>query len=104
MLMRTRNKQLLIRLSEEEYKSFKKEVEKSGLKMNTYFIKLVNKNTIKERPPQDYAQIVYELSKIGNNINQLAYKANKTNYAAVEYVQTAVLLMERCWEVVKGLE
>lgn len=102
--MRTRNKQLLLRLSENEYTLFKKEVEKSGLKMNAYFVALINKKTIKERPPQDYAQIVYELSKIGNNINQLAYKANKTNYAAVEYAQTAVLLMERCWDLIKGLE
>ena len=102
--MRTRNKQLLIRLTEKEYNNFKNQVEKSGLKMNAYFVRLINNKPIKERPPQDYANIVYELSKIGNNINQLAYKANKTNYAAVEYAQTAVLLMEQCWDLVKGLE
>lgn len=102
--MRTRNRQLLLRLSDKEYKYFKNEVEKSGLKMNAYFVQLIKNNPIKERPPKDYPRIIYELAKLGNNVNQLAYKANKTNYAAVEDAKTAVLLMERCWDLVKGLE
>lgn len=102
--MRKRNKQVLLRLSEDEYKIFKAEVEKSGLKMNAYFVQLIKNKPIKERPPQDYAKIIYELAKLGNNVNQLAYKANKTNYTAVEDAKTAVLLMERCWDLVKGLE
>lgn len=102
--MRKRNNQVLLRLTKEEYEYFRSQVKISGLKMNTYLLELIKNNPIKERPPQDYARIVYEMSKIGNNVNQLAYNASKTNFTAVEDAQTAVLIMERCWDLVKGLQ
>lgn len=49
--MRTRNKQVLLRLTDEEYKYFKKQVEKNGLKMNTCLVELIKNKPIKERPP-----------------------------------------------------
>lgn len=104
--MRKRNNQIIVRLSEEEYKPFKKQLEISGLSINDFIINLIMGATIKERPPKDYAKIIYEICKIGNNVNQLAYKANKTNktnYTAVEDTQTAVLLMEKCYKLVKSM-
>ena len=102
--MRKRNNQIIVRLSDKEYNHFKKQIEISGLSINDFIIDLIMGTAIKEHPPKDYAKIIYEICKIGNNINQLAYKANKTNYTAVEDAQAAVLLMEKCYELVKSME
>ena len=98
--MRKRNNSILLRLNNEEYKHFQRELKISGLSKNQYLVKLIDKHKIKERPPQDYAKIVYELAKIGNAVNDIA---DKTNDVSAEDIQKTVFLMKKCWDLVEGL-
>ena len=102
--MRTRNNQIVFCLNDKEHKRFTKQVEKSGLTKAAFLRRIIKGHTVRERLPKDYAKLVYEVAKIGNNVNQLAHKANRTNYVAVEDAQTAVLLMEKLWEQVRGIQ
>ena len=99
--MRERNNTILLRLNDEEYKHFQRELKISGLSKNQYLIMLIKNHKIKERPPQDYAKIVYELAKIGNAINNIADKTNDN--VSTEDIQKAVFLMKKCWALVEGL-
>jgi hypothetical protein len=101
--MRKRNNSILLRLNDEEYKHFQRELKISGLSKNQYLVRLINNHEIKERPPQDYAKIVYELAKIGNAVNEITRKANETNGVSADDVQRAVMLMKTCWKLVEGL-
>ena len=101
--MRTRNNQIGFCLNNKEYKRFTKQIEKNGLTKAAFLRRIIKGHTVRERLPKDYAKLVYEVAKIGNNVNQLAYKTNRTNHVAVEDAQTAILLMEKCWEQVKGI-
>ena len=72
---RTRPKQIVIRVSEEELAQIKKKVEQSGKSQQQYIIEaltqkqVINTDGIKEIYP--------ELKRQGNNLNQIAKKLNE---------------------------
>lgn len=72
---RTRPKQIVIRVSEEELELIKKKVEQSGKSQQQYIIEaltqkqIINTDGVKE--------ILPELKRIGNNLNQIAKRCNE---------------------------
>ena len=72
---RTRPKQLSFRVSEEEYQQLKEKISESGKNQQEYILscvlekQMVNKDGIKELIP--------ELKRIGNNLNQIAKRCNE---------------------------
>lgn len=79
MKMRKRNIQVITRLNKEEHSKLKKLVRKSGLTQEAYLRHLINGVVPMETPPLDYYDMMKELHAIGNNMNQIAAKANRTN-------------------------
>ena len=47
--------------------------------------KLILEKEIKEKPGLEFYEVMKELSKIGVNLNQIAYKANKNNVIDESY-------------------
>lgn len=108
-LMRKRNIQIIIRLNEKEHQNLIKQVKKSGLTQEAFIRTLINGYVPKELPPPDYYTIIRELHAIGNNLNQIAAKANATGHIdkavfqyeanrlrrAVQDIQEAVISPER---------
>lgn len=78
--MRQRNKQIIIRLTENEYCHLKKNVEKTGLTIQAYFRMLMKNIQPKERPPMDLIGVLKSLQQINNNMNQIAVKANAKGF------------------------
>lgn len=74
MANKSRPKQVILRMTEEEYELLKRKVEKSGMKQQEYMLKAVldkpitNTNGIKMLMP--------ELKRIGINLNQVAHYMN----------------------------
>lgn len=99
--MRKRNNRVLLRLNDEEYRHFNQELNVSGLSKNQYLVRLIKNHEIKERPPKDYAKIVYELARIGNAVNDIVKKADGNESA--EDIQKAVFLIKKCWDLIEGL-
>ena len=72
---KTRPKQLSFRVNEEEYQKLQERVQESGKNQQEYILscvldkKIVNTDGIKELIP--------ELKRIGNNINQIAKRCNE---------------------------
>ena len=92
---RTRPKQIVIRVSEEELEAIKKKVEQSGKSQQQYIIEaltqkqVVNLDGLKEIYP--------ELKRQGNNLNQIAKKLNENGY--VDYKQELPNTMKEVREV-----
>lgn len=76
--MRKRNIQILVRLNAKEQQHLARQVKKSGLSQETFIRTLINGYAPKELPPPDYYVMMRELHAIGNNLNQIAAKANST--------------------------
>ncbi|MGU8770792.1 plasmid mobilization protein [Clostridium perfringens] len=72
---RKREKQIKFYVNEKEYEQIKKKVEKSKLKQQEYLIKsALNKKII---VVEGLKEIFLELSREGNNLNQIAKKINE---------------------------
>ena len=67
---------LTIRMKEKDYRHLEKEVKRTGLSKQSYFLKLLWGIQPRETPPADFLSILTALNRIGNNLNQIAFKAN----------------------------
>ena len=96
---RIRPKQMSFRLSEEEYRQLKERISKSGLSSQDYLLRAVMKSTqtiqsnseLKEMLPE-LKKVSTELSRQGNNLNQIATVLNKRGY--VDYRNTLTQTLE----------
>lgn len=78
---RFRSKQLLIRLFDEEMNILKAKSESQGISMSDYVrevilygeVKTTKQNILSD---ENFSKLLYELNRIGNNINQIAYNSN----------------------------
>ena len=78
--MRRRNIRVQVWLNEEERIKLQASAKKSGLSGETYLRTLITGFVPKELPPADYHSLLRELHAIGNNLNQIAAKANATGH------------------------
>ncbi|MBQ2840255.1 MAG: plasmid mobilization relaxosome protein MobC [Oscillospiraceae bacterium] len=76
-------------------------MQKSGLTACQLLRKFILETEIRPRPPDEYAQLLRELSAIGNNINQMAYKANGFGEICVEEVRAMREAFEKLYKEVK---
>ena len=78
--MRKRNIQIIFRLNTREQLFFAEQVEKSGLSQESYLRTLIKGYIPRALPPIEYHAIMRELHAIGNNLNQIAARANATGH------------------------
>ncbi|MGI6579109.1 MAG: plasmid mobilization protein [Saccharofermentanales bacterium] len=74
--MRKRNIDIKFRLTEQELEELDNKVALSGLNREAYIRKVLAGAELKEVPSLEYHQFKRELSRIGNNLNQIARIAN----------------------------
>lgn len=74
MANRSRNKQIVLRLSDEEYQKYMEQVEKSKLTQNEFFVRCISKKKI--IVVEGLKETLTELKKIGVNINQISKNLN----------------------------
>lgn len=72
--MRTRNRTVLLRLTDDELAHLRTLVGKSGLSQEAYLRSLIAGLRPRDKPPPDYYAMTRELHAIGNNLNQIAAK------------------------------
>lgn len=72
--MRTRNRTVLLRLSDKELIHLHTLVEKSGLSQEANLRSLIAGLRPRDKPPPNYFAVMRELLAIGNNMNQIAAK------------------------------
>lgn len=74
--MLKRNCEVLLWLTEKEQAELKANAKKCGLSVQAYLRQLLSGIQPKERPPEDFSEILSQLRWIGNNLRHLAIKAN----------------------------
>ena len=99
--MRKRSIRREITLSEKEDKKLQSLMQKSGLTACQLLRKFILETEIRPRPPDEYAQLLRELSAIGNNINQIAYKANGLGEIYIDEVRAMREAFEKLYKEVK---
>ncbi|WHH59753.1 plasmid mobilization relaxosome protein MobC [Petroclostridium sp. X23] len=87
--MLKRSIKVTFRMNTREFQRLKTQVKKTGLSQEAFIRSLINGYIPKELPPLDYFSMMRELHAIGNNLNQLAAKAN-----AIGHIDKAVFQYE----------
>ena len=74
--MRERDVLIQFLLNRKEADRFNALVERSGVTRSTYLRQLINGLVPVDKPTPDFYQMVRELHSIGNNLNQVAFRAH----------------------------
>lgn len=69
-----------VRVSEDELSIIDKKAELSGLNRSQYIRKISTQGYIVIKNYDEVDKLVFEINKIGNNVNQIAKKANEFDY------------------------
>lgn len=77
--MERRNTQKKYYLTKRENQRLKEKCETLGIKESEYVRSLINGHNPKGKPSKELNRLIYEINRIGNNINQIAYISNKTD-------------------------
>lgn len=86
--MRKRPNRIWCHLSDTELIDFNRKVKISGMTRQAYLRSLISGYTPKELPSYDYLAMAKQLHAIGNNVHQVAARANATGFFMVkEYEQ-----------------
>ncbi len=93
----------MFRLNEQEQQHLKEQVALSGYSTEQYIRSLIAGANMKPRPPGEIAEILRQLSAIGNNVNQIAKMANTRGGARKEDVEYIVQMQSKIWQMVKRL-
>ena len=100
--MRKRNIQKIVRLSRDEAQDLQKKAKKTCLSEAGLIRLLLRGYEPREKPDERFYDVMRELSAIGNNINQLARKAN-AGFASRDEVTRALRMLDRVYELMYQL-
>lgn len=100
--MRARNNQILIRIDDKELKILKKKIAKSKLSQSDYLrICFLNQPIIIF---EDTKEFLFELKKIGNNLNQLTRAVNQGKINCKNEIEVLTIEVKKLWQLLKLLK
>ena len=99
--MRERNHYIGLWLNDEEYTHLREQSEMTGLPASVLIRQAIAGVQLRQRPPGEYAGLLWALSAIGNNVNQIAHWANAKKSIQEAEIRQAVLLANKAWNLVK---
>ena len=76
---RGRSKAVYVRLFQEEWNILEKKARLIGKTKSDYLRDIILLGEVKEKPVwqyENFKRLLYEINKIGNNLNQIAYNSN----------------------------
>ncbi len=94
---------LHVELTDDERAHLKTQLEATGLSTAAYIRHLIMGTQIKARPPETYANILRQLSAIGNNINQIAKVANSCARVRQEDIDYIIERQSYLWDMIRSL-
>ncbi len=101
MPTRTRNRHVSVWLTDAELAHLRKQAAAAGLGIDPFLRSLILGVQLRPRPPDTYAALLRELSAIGNNVNQLAHRANARGEATRAEIHAAAELVRQAYQSVQ---
>ena len=92
-----------MRLNEQEHAHLKRLSETTGLKMEPLIRQLILGRDVKPRPPENLAELLRQISAVGNNINQIAKVANSSKFIRSEDMEAIQKMQDELWQAIKEL-
>jgi hypothetical protein len=101
--MRTRNIQIKAMLNQKEKAHFNKQLAVTGLNKSELLRRLIMGVDVQPKPSEEVIQIFRLVSTVANNVNQLAKIANATGYVDPQKIDGLLLMVDKCWQMIKEI-
>lgn len=92
-----KTEKLLLRLTPTDKQNVSYHADLMGISVNEYISRCIRLKRIVIC--ENFPDLIYHLSKIGTNINQIAAVANTNEYISVKNVEEVKSLMQECYSV-----
>ena len=88
--MAERTRRCEIRFTESEYRNLTAKAEKAGISVSTLIRKSVDDCEVKAAPPADLHKLIWEIRRVGNNIDQILMIANTKGILNIPDLRKAI--------------
>lgn len=66
-----KNREIKVRMTDQDFDDLDQKVSRTDYSREEFVRRAIRKQTVRESPPAEYGKILYELRRIGSNLNQL---------------------------------
>ena len=95
-------KNYTVRLSEQEQKTLLKKAGECGMKPSQYIRKLITEGGMVDMSlPEQRRDLINQIARIGNNVNQIAHRANADGWISEWDVERVIAKMEEVKELMR---
>ena len=88
--MRTRNHRVVFYLNDREFDAFEEKAKRSSRSREAFIRKAIEDVQIKELPPADLHELIWEIRRVGNNIDQILMIANSKGILNIPDLRKAI--------------
>ena len=88
--MKKRTHAFCLRLTEEEFKNLTGKAADAGISREEFCRRILNGAEVRARPPADVPQLIREVRRVGNNIDQILMIANAKGLLDVPQLRKAM--------------
>ena len=81
---------MVLRFTKAEMDSLTKKARKAHMSREGFCRSILNGAEVKEAPPVDFTTMIWELRRVGSNINQLLVKANTVGFIDAPMLRKAL--------------
>lgn len=100
---RMRDKQINIRVTDCEYQVIMKRMEETGFSsLREYIVDAATNGFLIKVDYSDLKSLIYEINKIGTNINQIAYKINSENAVYKSEIEAVQDDVDMIWKIIRA--
>ena len=92
---------LNVRISPQENEDLNKRINKANITKSEYVRRAISNTEIKEKPTIEFYEDMKQLIRIGNNVNQLAKKANTLNFIDVDEYKNQAIEWKKFMDMIK---
>lgn len=101
MMEKTKKFRVEVRLNKEDYDYLMSNVNESGMTREAYLRSLIHLLQPRGKPTEDYLDVLVQLKKIGNNINQLTMIAHQTKSIDMARLKDELFQLEKVTAEIK---
>ena len=88
--MRTRNHRVVFYLNDREFEAFEEKAKRSSRSREAFIRRAIQEVQIKELPPADLHKLIWEIRRVGNNIDQIWMSANAKGILNIPDLRKAI--------------
>ena len=88
--MRKRNHRIVFYLNDKEFEAFEQKAKRSSRSREDFIRRAIQEVQIKELPPADLHKLIWEIRRVGNNIDQILMIANTKGILNIPDLRKAI--------------